>query len=87
MERPSLNQIAEAIDSVIDVKDPFHKKVCLYVSQEIGGYSLKEIGAYYGMRGPAVSQSNRRLKAHISRDKELKKIIVKIKKAVRSVES
>jgi hypothetical protein len=51
------------------------KKLCLYVSQQYGGYRLKEIGAYYGMRGSAVSRSNRRVKEKIDRNGRLKRIL------------
>ncbi|MBW1701614.1 MAG: hypothetical protein JRJ50_05735 [Deltaproteobacteria bacterium] len=56
------------------------KKLCLYVSQQYSGYSLKEIGGYYAMKESAVSLSNRRLRDMLERDKELKKMLNKIGK-------
>jgi len=66
------------ISSIISKGDPFYRKLCLYISQQYRRYSLKEIGAYYGMRGSAVSQSNRRFKERISKERKLKKILGKI---------
>jgi hypothetical protein len=59
------------------------KKLCLYASQEYGGYGLKEIGAYYKMRGSAVSQSNRRFGRRISKDKELENVLAELKKMLK----
>jgi hypothetical protein len=38
----------------------------------MAGFPLKETGAYYHMRGSAVSQSYRRFKQKISKDKKLR---------------
>ena len=84
VERPSLEGIEQKIDSVIGEKHSFYKKFCLYASHQIGGYSLKQIGAYYAMRGSAVSQSNRRFKQDIANDKKLRKILIDIKRGIRS---
>jgi len=75
---PSLEYIEQKVRSVIDGMDPLYKKFCLYLSQQYGGYRLKDIGAYYHMRGSAVSQSNRRLKGKIDRAKKFKKQLKEI---------
>ena len=75
---PSLEEIEQAVRSVIGREDPLYKKACLYVSQQYGGYRLKDIGAYYQMRGSAVSQSNRRLKGRNARERKFKDILEKI---------
>jgi hypothetical protein len=41
---------------------------------------LEEIGAYFRMRGSAISQLSRRFKETLRRDKELVGILSKIKK-------
>ncbi len=75
---PSLEQIDQTVGSIINRQDPLHKKFCLYIGQRNGGYRLKDIGAYYNMRGSAVSQSNRRFKEKIDRGKNLKKRLKEI---------
>ena len=60
---------------------------CIYASQELGGYRLKEIGTYYDMKDSAVSQSNRRFKQNISKDEQLEQILADIQKAIGFVES
>ena len=75
---PSLEQINQTVGSIINRKDPLYKKFCLYIGQRNGGYRLKDIGAYYNMRGSAVSQSNRRFKEKIDRAKNLKKRLKEI---------
>ncbi len=41
---------------------------------------LEEIGAYFGMKGSAVSQLSRRFEKRIKADKELKGILDKIRR-------
>lgn len=76
--RPSLEQIERTVKSVIGQGHPLSERFCLYVSQHHGGYALKEIGAHYGMRGSAVSQSNRRLRQSIIEDPRLKEVLGKM---------
>ena len=47
----SLEQIERTTESIIGTKHPLFKKICIYVSHQYGGFTLKEIGAYYGMKG------------------------------------
>ena len=74
MDKPSLIRIDEVVDSVIGRKDTMFRKFCIYTSHQVVGYPLKDIGNHYGMRGSAVSQSSRRFKEKISKNRELKKI-------------
>lgn len=78
-ERPLLKEIEQAVHFVVSREAPFFKKLCLYASQEYGGYGLKEIGAYYKMRGSAVSQSNRRFGRRISKDEELENVLAELR--------
>jgi len=57
MGRPLMEDIEKRITLLMGDGKGLCKKFCLYVSQQYGGYSLKEIGAYYGMRGSAVRAS------------------------------
>jgi len=78
--RPSLEEVDEAVRSAIAERDSHHyKKFCLYVSRQYGGYTLKEIGAYYSMSEAAVSQSNKRLREKIDRDRNFKSILSEVK--------
>lgn len=86
IHKPSLEEIEKAVGVVIGSEDPFYKKMCIYASHQFGGRSLKEIGAHFSMRGSAVSQSSRRFKIQISKDKGLQKVVEKIKKGIRNVE-
>jgi hypothetical protein len=86
MSKPSFEAIDQIVESVIGKENDFFKKFCLYTSHQMVGLPLKEIGAYYDMRGSAVSQSNRRLKQRISKDKKLGQMEKEIKNRINSVE-
>lgn len=85
MRKPSLEEIERTVESVIKRDDPLYKKVAIYCSHQFGGVSLKEIGAFFSMRGSAVSQSSRRFKVRISEDKGLQKIVEKIRRRIGDV--
>jgi putative transposase len=86
MSKPSFEAIDQIVESVIGKENGFFKKFCLYTSHQMVGLPLKEIGAYYDMRGSAVSQSNRRLKQRISKDKKLGQMEKEIKNRINPVE-
>ena len=86
MSKPSFGRIDEIVESVVGRDDRLFKKFCLYASHQMVGFPLKEIGTYYHMRGSAVSQSGRRFKQKISKDKKLKKIEKEIRNRISSVE-
>jgi hypothetical protein len=52
----------------------------IYLSHQISGMRLEEIGAHFGMKGSAVSQLSRRSQERIKGDKELRGILDKIKR-------
>lgn len=85
IRKPSLDEIEQAVESVIKRDDPLYKKVAIYCSHQFSGASLKEIGTHFSMRDSAVSQSSRRFKVRISEDKELQKIVEKIKRHIGNV--
>ena len=86
MTKPSFEAIDQIVESVIGKENRLFRKFCIYASHQMVGFPLKEIGAYYNMRGSAVSQSNRRLKQSISKNKELKWMEKEIKNRINSVE-
>jgi len=73
-KRPSLMEIEKWIGGVISREEGIFRKFCLYFSHRFGGYSLEEIGAYYGMKGAAVSQAARRFQKRIREDSALQQI-------------
>ena len=85
-EVPSLEAIEGCVEIALDREHRDFKKICLYAGQQFGGYSLKELGRHFKMRGSAVSQSNRRLKRKITAEVDLEKTIEKIRRSVRNVE-
>ncbi len=55
-EKPSLNAIKEAVETVFGSSDRLSKKFGLYISRQKGGFPLKEIGSFYGMKEAAVAR-------------------------------
>jgi len=86
MNKPSFERIDEIVESVVGRDDRLFKKFCLYASHQMVGFPLKKTGAYYDMRGSAVSQSSRRFKQKISKDKKLRRIGKEIRNRINSVE-
>lgn len=75
---PSLEDIEKAVVKVLGKDHTLYKKVCIYLSHRYSGMRLDEIGAYFGMKGSAVSQLSGRFKETIKGDKELGRILIKI---------
>ena len=86
VEKPSLEQIERTVESIIGKEHNLCRKFCIYASHQHGGFALKEIGAYYGMRGSAVSQCSRRFKHKALEDKKLKKAMAEIARKTGLVE-
>lgn len=78
--RPSLDKIAQIVADVCRDHPRQIKKMSLWISQDIGGYSLSEIGRRYGMRENAVSQSNRRYQREIGGDGEIQKLVREVRR-------
>jgi len=78
VETPSLEQIEKVVESIVERQHALFKKFCIYTSHRYRGFSLREIGDYYGMRGSAVSQASRRFRETILANKKLKKLMAEI---------
>ena len=78
VRKPTLEEVNDAVESVIGGNVSHHKSVCIYVSQYYAGAMLNEIGQYYGMKDSAVSQANRRFKDKLQKDKTLQKIVEEV---------
>jgi len=77
---PSLEEIEKAIVKVLGKDHTLYKKLCIYLGHQYSGMRLEEIGAYFGMKGSAVSQLSRRFEERIKGDQGLKVIFEKIKR-------
>ena len=77
---PSLESIERAVIKRAGKGHPLFKKICIYLSYERSGLSLREIGEYFGMQRSAVSQLSRRFAETVKGDKELRKVVSNIEK-------
>ena len=82
MNKPTFERIDEIVESVVGKEDKLYKKFCLYASHQMVGFPLKETGSYYHMRGSAISQSSRRFKQQLAKDKKLRQMESAIKKEI-----
>jgi REP element-mobilizing transposase RayT len=78
--RPSLDQISAAVESVLGSNQALSKKVKLYFCHRYSGEKLKDIGVRFGIGDSGVSQSSRRILEKIQSDKKLIKNIRLIEK-------
>jgi putative transposase len=77
-EKPSLSAIKEAVERTFGSSGRLSKKFGLYISRQKGGYALKEIGRFYGMKEAAVSQAVGRFRGAILRTPSLNKKLQQI---------
>jgi hypothetical protein len=76
-------------DFVFHIKQKFlgkiepDRNVKIHLSRKLTGKKLKEIGPYFGIGESGVSQTSRRIKNRLKRDRELAKTIVQIEKMLR----
>ena len=75
VSKPTLEEVKNAVELAIGGNVSYYKSVCMYLSQYYAGAMLNEIGQYYEMKGSAVSQSNRRFKDKLQKNKPLQKIV------------
>ena len=77
---PSVEEIKKTTVQVLEKEHTLNKKVCIYLSHRYSGMRLEEIGGCFGMKGSAVSQLSRRFEERVKGDKELTRMLDKIKK-------
>jgi chromosomal replication initiation ATPase DnaA len=87
LKGPTPGEIEAAVAKVIGEDQSLYRKLCIHLSHQWSGWSLEEIGAYFGMRGAAVSQSSRRLKKMMKEDKSMGKLLKNIRKEMLIVET
>lgn len=83
--KPTLEEVKDAVTSVVGETIGPSRGICLYVSQFHAGAMLNEIGDYYGMNGSAVSQANRRFKYKLQKDETLQKIVKEVANKLKSL--
>ncbi len=84
---PTPGEIEAGVARVIGKDHSFYRKLCIHVSHQWSGRGLEEIGAHFGMKGSAVSQSSRRLVKMVEGDKSMEKLLNNIKKELLIVET
>jgi REP element-mobilizing transposase RayT len=80
LKGPSLEDIEKGVVKRLGRNHALYKKVCIYLSHQHSGLRLDEIGAYFGMKGSAISQLSRRFKETIKGDRELGETLNEIKR-------
>jgi putative transposase len=78
--RPDLSSLWEEVERELGEKTGQTRKVALYLSHQLSGLPLCEIGKFFGGIGPsAVTQNTRRVLALLERDHELKRAVRRLK--------
>jgi REP element-mobilizing transposase RayT len=79
---PDINEIYNAIKSVIKNDPSLLRNYVLYLCRNNSGKTLKEIGNYFGISEAAVSQTNYRFCHRLEKDNKLKKRISRIQEGI-----
>jgi hypothetical protein len=82
LEKPSLDQIEQAVDAVLSFEPKLARQVKLQLCQRYSGMKLTEIGMRSGMGQSGVSQVSQRIVLKRSKDKKLRKIVERIEKNI-----
>lgn len=77
-QRPSLREIRAQAELVVGDHGRLARKFSVFISHQYGGYSLKEVGSFYGMKEAAVSQASRRFKQDVQEKASVKTLCKKI---------
>jgi hypothetical protein len=80
LKGPSLEAIEKGVVERLGRDHPLFRKVWIYLSRQHSGLSLDEIGAYFGMKGSAISQLSRRFEEAKEGNRGLEETLSEIKK-------
>jgi hypothetical protein len=80
LKRPSFEDIEKVVVKRLGRNHSLFRKVCIYLSHRHSGLGLDEIGAYFEMKGSAISQLSRRFEGAIKGDKKLEGTLIEIRK-------
>ncbi|MDA8404756.1 MAG: hypothetical protein M0Z56_11285 [Desulfobacteraceae bacterium] len=77
-EKPVIEAIVLAVESVFGAATPLSKQAALYVCHRYSGKTLGEIGRYFSVGDSGVSQASRRFLEKLNKDKKLQNDMEKI---------
>ena len=80
VERASIQEILDAVESVLGDQPVLARSVKMFFCQRHTGERLKDIGAHFGVGESGVSQASRRIRDKMEKDKSLRKKISRIEK-------
>ena len=85
--RPSMEAIIMTIKAELGDRATWLRAVSLYGCQQYSGAKLRDIGTRFGISDAAVSQASRRVTLQAKTDRQLKKLLDRIDRLLRNVES
>ncbi len=80
IDKPEIKDIVSSSDAKFGKDEKLTKKVSIYLCHKYSGRPLKEIGEYFGISESGVSQTSKRLRVDIDKNRKLRKQIEIIKK-------
>jgi len=84
---PTPGEIEAEVAKVTGEDTALYRKLCIHLSHQWSGWSLEEVGTHFGMKSAAVSQMSRRFRKMFEVDKNMGKLIERIKKKLLIVET
>ena len=75
IDRPGLDQIEDAVDSVLTSDEKLARQVKLYLCHRHSGIKLSDIGKRFGIGGSGVTQASRRIGMKATKDRTLRNIV------------
>ncbi len=87
MRGPTPKEIEAVVAEVIEEENALYRKLCVHLSHQCSGWRLEQIGAYFGMKGAAVSQMSRRFQKVLEKDEKIEKLLERIRKSLLIVET
>ncbi len=78
-DRPAIDRIINAAIGEFGEDEHLAKKAAIYLSHRHSGARLREIGERFGVKESAVSQASRRFQRELDTDKELAKMVERLK--------
>jgi hypothetical protein len=82
LNRPNLDQIEKAVDSVLQPDAKLARQVKLHLCHRYSGKKLREIGKRYGIGESGVTQASRRIGSKARQDTKLRKMIKTIEREI-----
>jgi hypothetical protein len=80
--RPGLDQIEQAVDSLLQADEKLARQVKLYLCHRYRGKKLREIGKRFGISESGVTQATRRIQLKQKNNKKFGKLITKTAKTL-----